>query len=170
MNQRLRAGVTEPVLLMFSRHEVEACNVDEPLKLLRGLTANRHAALEYCGRISLVVDGYDDPRELFEVPEVRAFIQRLDEKWPYWFFFLSQVDESIKLLESCLCETIEVIPGVLSIDLEQMEHVLARHFSAMNRLENELHLPEEICDEIGEGIILLVHNASVDGIEGDDYG
>lgn len=78
-----------------------------------------------------MVDGYnDDPREIFEISEVRAFIKGLDAQWPYWFFFLSQADDSIKLLESCLCDTIEVIPGVASIDLDQMERALARHFGS----------------------------------------
>ena len=170
MSQRLRPAVTEPVFLMVSRRQVETCDVDEPLQLLCAMTANRHTALEYCGRISLVIDGYNhDPRELFEVPEVRAFFKRLDQQWPYWFFFLSQADESIKLLESCLCETIEVIPGVASIDLDQMERVLARHFGAMDRLREELKLPEETCAEIAEGVISLIHNAAVDQIEGDEY-
>jgi len=31
---------------------------------------------------------------------VRAYIKDLDQEWRCWFFFLSQADESIKLLES----------------------------------------------------------------------
>lgn len=170
MNQRLRPGISEPVFLMFSRRQVETSDIDEPLQFLRGLTANPRAALEYCGRISLIVDGYnDDPREIFEVPEVRAFIKNIDQLWPYWFFFLSQADDSIKMLESCLCDTIEVIPGVASIDLEQMERSLARHFGAMNRFCEALNVPEEKIEEISEGIISLIHNASVEQIDGDNY-
>jgi hypothetical protein len=170
MTQRLRPAVTDPVILMFSRRQVETCDMDEPLEFLRSLTADRDVAIEFCGRISLVVDGYnDDPRELFEVPEVRAYIKRLDQAWPYWFFFLSQADESIKLLESCLCDTIEVVPGVTSIDMDQLERSLARHFGAMYRLGEELKLPEEMCEEVAEGIIGMFRNAAVERIEGVDY-
>ncbi len=170
MNQRLRPGVAEPVILMFSRRQVETRDIDEPLELLRSLTADRRTAIEFCGRISLVVDGYnDDPRELFEVPEVRAYIKRLDLAWPYWFFFLSQIDESIKLLESCLCETIEVVPGVTSVDMGQLERSLARHFGGMHQLGEELKLPEEMCEEVAEGIIGMFQNAAVERIEGDEY-
>jgi hypothetical protein len=170
MTQRLRPAVTDPVILMFSRRQVETCDMDEPLELLRSLTADRGVAIEFCGRISLVVDGYnDDPRELFEVPEVRAYIKRLDQAWPNWFFFLSQVDESIKLLESCLCDTIEVVPGVTSIDVDQMERSLARHFGAMYRLGEELDLPEDLCEQVAEGIIGMFRNAAVERIEGVDY-
>ncbi len=170
MNQRLRPGVSEPLILMFSRRQVETCDIDEPLQLLHRLIADRRSAIEYGGRISLVIDGYnDDPRELFEIPAVRAYLKRLDQEWPYWFFFLSQADESIKMLESCLCNTIEVVPGVASIDIEQMERVLARHFGAMNRLTEKLDLPKEKCEELAEGIISLIHNAAVEQIQGDDY-
>lgn len=170
MNQRLRPGVSEPLILMFSRRQVETCDIDEPLQLLHRLIADRRSAIEYGGRISLVIDGYnDDPRELFEIPAVRAYLKRLDQEWPYWFFFLSHADESIKMLESCLCDTIEVVPGVASIDIEQMERVLARHFGAMNRLTEKLDLPKEKCEELAEGIISLIHNAVVEQIQGDDY-
>ncbi len=170
MNQRLRPGISEPVILMFSRRQVETSDLAEPLQFLRRLTADRHTALEFCGRISLVVDGYnDDLRELFEIPDVRAYIKRLDQEWRYWFFFLSQADESIKLLESCLCETIEVVPGVTSIDLVQLERALALHFGAMNALCEALDVPEEKNEEISEGIISLIHNAAVERIEGEDY-
>jgi len=73
MTQRLCPAITAPVVLMFSRRQVETCDITEPLQLLRRLTADRHTAMDFCGRMSLVVDGYqDDPRELFEIPEVRA--------------------------------------------------------------------------------------------------
>ena len=39
MTQRLRPGVAEPVVLMYSRRQVETCNMDEPLQLLRSLTS-----------------------------------------------------------------------------------------------------------------------------------
>ncbi|MCA8994086.1 MAG: hypothetical protein KDA88_19045 [Planctomycetaceae bacterium] len=84
MTQRLRPGIAEPVFLMFSRQQIETGDIGEPLAFLRGLTATPRAALDYCGRISLMVDGYnDDPREIFEISEVRAFIKGLDAQWPY---------------------------------------------------------------------------------------
>ena len=121
MNRPLRPSVSEPVILMFSRQQVEAGDISETLALLRRLTAERQTAIDFCGRISLAVDGYnDDPRELFEVPEVRAYIKRLDQAWPSWFFFLSQADESVKLLERCLCETIEVVPTWANSQIDEM--------------------------------------------------
>ena len=100
---------------------------------------------------------------------MRAHITRLDQEWRYWFFFVSQADESIKLLESCLCETIEVVAGVTSVDMEQLERSLARHFDAMYRLGDELDLRDEMCEEIAEGIVGMFRHATVERIEGDEY-
>ncbi|MBK7676957.1 MAG: hypothetical protein IPJ27_20595 [Candidatus Accumulibacter sp.] len=168
MNQRLRPGVAEPVILMFSRRQVETCDVDEPLELLRSLTADRRTAIEFCGRISLVVDGYnDDPRELFEVPEVRAYIKRLDLAWPYWFFLLSQIGGVNQAPGELLVRDHRGLPGVTSVDMGQLDRSLARHFGAMHRLAEELKLPEEMCEEVAEGIVGMFQNAAVERIEGD---
>ena len=170
MNQRFRRAVDEPVYLVLAREQIEAGDIEEPLALLRELAGHPRKAMAACGRMSLIADGYDDdPRELFEIPEVRRYLKALDARWPYWFFFLSQADESIKLLESCLCDTIEVIPGVNSIDVEQLEKYLARHFSALNRYSESINLPESRIEEISEGVIALIHNAHVQRIEGNEY-
>jgi hypothetical protein len=170
MNPNFRPAVTEPIFLVFSREQVAELDLQEPLTFLRRLAENPEIAISACGRLSLVFDGYNnDSRELFEIPEVRRYIQQLDALWPHWFFFLSQADDSIKVIETCLCDTIEVVPGVTSIDTEQLCKCLDRHFSALNNYCEELNLPESKIQEISEGIISLIHNSAVERIEGDDY-
>jgi hypothetical protein len=170
MNPRFRPAVSEPIFLVFSREQITEMDLHEPLTVLRQLAGNPEKAISACGRISLIIDGYDtDPRELFEIPEVRRYIQQMDALWPYWFFFLSQADDSIKVVESCLCDSIEVVPGVTSIDTEQLNNCLTRHFSALNHYCESLNLPESKIEEISEGVISLIHNASVERIDGDEY-
>ncbi|MDP2431918.1 MAG: hypothetical protein Q8O33_07790 [Pseudomonadota bacterium] len=165
-----RPAIQEPVYLILSRQQVESGDTQEPMVFLQHIVANPDHALEFMGRVSLIVDGYnDDARELFEVSEVRRYLKALDDQWAYWFFFLSQADDSIKILESCLCDTIEVIPGVASVDLEQMERSLTRHFTALSRLCEALAIPDEINQEISDGVIALIHNSAVQKIEADDY-
>ena len=42
-------------------------------------------------RLSIAFHGYDqDVRELDEIREVRDFVYMLDDKFPYWLFFLSK--------------------------------------------------------------------------------
>jgi hypothetical protein len=170
MNTRFRPAISEPIFLVFSREQIMEMDLQEPLQVLRQLAGNPEKAVAACGRISVVIDGYNaDSRELFEIPEVRRYIQQLDALWPYWFFFLSQADDSIKVIESCLCDSIEVVPGVTSIDTEQLNECLTRHFSALNSYCEAINLPESKIQEISEGIISLIQNSAVERIEGDDY-
>ncbi len=163
-------AVLEPVILVLPRPQIEAGDIDEAIDLLQKLVSDPAAMLSCCGRVSLVIDGYnDDPRELFEIAEVRVFIQALDERWPYWYFFLSQADDSIKLLESCLCDSIEVVPGVNAIDTEQLTASLKRHFTALNRLCETINLPEHRAEEISEGVISLIRNASIARLDEEGY-
>ena len=165
----LRPAIAEPVYLIVRRAQVETGEAAQPLRWLRSLSSDPRAARAFMGRVRVIVEGYDDdPRELFEIPQVRAFVATLDDAWPYWFFFLSQ-DDSIKLIESCLCETIEVVPGVASFDFEQLERYLARHFTAFHRLCEAVNLPPETAEAVSEEIIRLFQNASVDRLEGDGY-
>lgn len=41
------------------------------------------------------------PRELVDIPEVRALLRRLEAHWPYWAYFINRVDDSVELLLSC---------------------------------------------------------------------
>ncbi len=99
----LRPGVTEPVVLMISRRQVQKRDLASVLESLKPFTAAREDAWLYRGQMALVVDGYnDDPRELVDIPEVRVFLKSLYESWSYWAFFFNQVDDSIKVLGSCV--------------------------------------------------------------------
>jgi hypothetical protein len=47
------------------------------------------SAKEFFERVDIAFHGYDhDSRELFEIPDVRAHANQLDEQFPFWLFFL----------------------------------------------------------------------------------
>jgi hypothetical protein len=70
----LPRGVLEPVVLMLSRREVEVGDVLPAVSRLNTLHSTPEAIWNYRGQMALVVDGYnDDPRELVDIAEVRAF-------------------------------------------------------------------------------------------------
>jgi hypothetical protein len=79
----LRKGVTDPVVLMISRRQVEEQDLASVLDSLKVFTATREDVWRYRGQMSLVVDGYNqDPRDLVDIPEVRSLIKRLGAEWP----------------------------------------------------------------------------------------
>ena len=67
------------------------------------------------------------------------------------------------------CDSIEVVPGVNAIDTEQLTASLTRHFAALNRLCESITLPEHRAEEISEGVISLIRNASIERLEEEGY-
>ena len=131
----LRPGVTEPVVLMISRRQVQERDLASVLESLKPFTAAREDAWLYRGQMALVVDGYnDDRRELVDIIEVRAFLKSFYEAWPYWGYFFNQVDDSIKILGSCVCGVAFPGSGAVEMDVEKLGEFLRRGFDGMNML------------------------------------
>lgn len=89
----------------FTRDEVEDLDFSHFLSLFGrdGLPSGpKLAAL--MGTVTLTVGGYDhDPRELWEIPEVRRFFQALLKAWPYAPYFCDLGNGSmVALFHSCL--------------------------------------------------------------------
>jgi hypothetical protein len=149
-----RPAIQEPVYLVLSRQQVESGDTHEPMTFLQHIIANPDHALEFMGRVSLIVDGYnDDARELFEVPEVRRYIKALDDEWPFWFYFLSQTDESLKVLAMCLCSSFEVAPGQTHLDPDDFARFWERGVDAVGFLFHTYKYP------LSEGEVLLMQIA-----------
>lgn len=83
------------------REQIEAYDLESSLSFLQTLVPLRDPqyAWSWKGSLSLSISGYDDTRELFEIPEVRRYLHGLDQEWPFWFFFLTP--PSIKLVGMC---------------------------------------------------------------------
>lgn len=46
--------------------------------------------------LALMIEGYDDdPREIYAIPEVRAFYIQLWQRWPYWLYFCNLDTENM---------------------------------------------------------------------------
>jgi hypothetical protein len=57
----LRPGTAEPVYLVVSRAQVETGVTAEPLQWLRSLSSDPAGVARECmGRVSVIVEGYDD--------------------------------------------------------------------------------------------------------------
>ena len=158
----LRPGVTEPIVLLISRHEVESGDVASVVSRLKPLLATREGAWRYRGQMTLVVDGYDnDPRELVDIPQVREFLHELDQQWPYWVFFFNQVDDTIIIFLSCLCGGRYPGAGTVEIDLQRLSDALTRGFEAINSLFETHAFPEKELETISRGVIEVLEQAGV---------
>lgn len=103
-----------------------------------------------------------DLRELFEIPEVCHYLRSLDDKWPFWLFFLNQVDEAIKVVAMCLASTLEVTPGAAHIDPKGLTYFLERGFTAVNYLFHNYGFPKSVNEALSMGVSQIFENSMVD--------
>ena len=104
--------------VVVERTEVEALDVSRTATLLSRVLANRNAVERHRGRVDLAFHGYsNDPRELVDIPEVRRFCTKLDDAFPYWFYFLSTEGVTLGVIACCLCSVTKLRPGVVALVL-----------------------------------------------------
>ena len=76
------------LMLQAARLDVERMDTTEMLTSLKRLLKEDFAR-RFQQRVAVGIDGYDDDtRELFEIPDVRTYMAKLDADWPYWFYYL----------------------------------------------------------------------------------
>lgn len=126
----------EQLLLVISREEVESQNTVPALGVLNSLLESPEKALAYKENVDLSFYGYDDdPRELFEIPEVRNFASQLDDKFPFWLFFLSRFGLGLQCLFFCMMPPYLTPAAKARILPERMAQLLEnRWLPAMNNI------------------------------------
>ena len=57
-----------------------------------------------------MISGYDDdPRELYQIPEVVSFIKDLNSKLPFWLYFVNTADKRFfSWIIACLCQAMSL--------------------------------------------------------------
>jgi hypothetical protein len=154
--------LTEPVVLLISRREVEQANLASVLSRLKVFLATREDAWRYRGQMTLVVDGYNhDPREPVDIPEVRTLLRRLEAEWPYWAFFFNQVDDSIKLLLSCVAGSRYLGNGAVEMDADLVAAAMARAFGGMNTVFERFNFPEDELELMSRGFVEVLQQAGM---------
>jgi len=142
---------------MVGRSAVEQRDVAAVLGQLRLLGATREDCWLYRGQLSIAFDGYEaDPRELIEVPEVRSFVATVHAAWPYWAFFLNQLDHTINLWAACLCGDVFPGGGQVQIDVQKLRELLIQGFAGMNELFMKHDFPEKDLVIQSEGLARMI--------------
>lgn len=135
------------------RAEVEAADVSRTAAVLSRVLIDRSAVQRYRERVDLSFYGYSsDPRELYEIPEVRRFCKKLDEAFPYWFYFLSTERVMLTVVASCLCSVTKPILGAVSFGPDLIEFI-THHFQALNWIFDNYSLDERDNIEISRKVI-----------------
>lgn len=133
--------------IFITRPEVETGNISDTLGVLQSLLDDRRNVLQRQNKIRVFVDGYDDDsRELWDIHEVRAFYRKLDEKFPYWFWFCDKNDVSLKVISDCLYQSSgkaeEQQQTVALVDNTELDGFMRRHYQAVDELCEEYNVPD----------------------------
>lgn len=136
----------DQIILMASKEEVEAGNIAGALASLQKLLMPA-SARRLRGRLIFGIRGYDDdPRDLWEIEEVRSWMQKLDREFPYWFYFMDTGPSStLSFIAFSLCQYEKVSVGKV-IPPEELQRFLLSHFVAMNDLSRKIGETQEETD------------------------
>ncbi|MDN0082438.1 hypothetical protein QU487_06675 [Crenobacter sp. SG2305] len=135
------SGLTaaDMMVLGITREEIESQNISKALSRLMMLSDQQVWTEKFNGGLLFFIAGYDhDRRDLAEIAEVRAYMQRLTSEWPFWIHFLAQHDQ-IMLVLRLLCD-VEILAqqngavGTRFKKPEQLEANFRKLFDEKNRL------------------------------------
>jgi hypothetical protein len=139
--------------VVVSPQETLSLDIKPALKVLESVLYDGETVRMFQGRVNIAFDGYDnDSRELYEVPEVRQYLAALDSKFPYWFYFLSTANDTLKLIAFCFCRTRKIKTGLAFPEPHDFQGFMIVHFDALNRLFSCFQLDESINQEISGSI------------------
>lgn len=75
---------------VLTREEIEAKDVDPFLLGIAREIEARGGISELQGKIAFSIAGYDtDPREVWEVPEIREYFAQIDRKMPFFLYYIA---------------------------------------------------------------------------------
>jgi len=158
----------EPYYLAIaaSRLDIEARDIRNTLGMLNQMIADPATALAMKENLGFVFSGYDDdPREVWEIEEVRNFVCDLDDAFPYWLFFLSKFDTGLQAIYLCLMPLVKLEARAAVVPDRLYDLLTNRWLPAMNHMceftgcvtENEA-LTERSVSYLMEGPFQMVHN------------
>jgi hypothetical protein len=143
----------QQVLFLIDRLQVEQMDLSAIRHFIQRLRSSKELALHCKGKISIGFNGYDnDPRELFEINEVRRYLAVLDREFDELFFFVSTEEPAMTLRMFLFClmgvswigkRSTMGNPQPVLIDFQAVPDFLPRHFEGLNRICDSLRIPDE---------------------------
>ena len=130
------------VVFAFETREIEQLDLRRVL-LFFGIARIRQAGClkDLFGSVLFVFKGFDaDPRAIHEIPEIRAFVRKFYEEFPYWFFVWEPRDMGLPEFLWCLLDNIDVMrsdrwqTAGTHFDLRELAPILNRLTNAASDL------------------------------------
>ncbi len=148
----------DPLVVVVSRSEVEAGDILPSLGVLRPLTGSPETAREFYEPVDIAFHGYDHVTlELFEIPEVREFVHKLDEEFPFWLFFLSKRYPGLQCLLLCFLPPFLTEEGRAETFPERIGQLLTKRWiPAMNHICEYVAFSEQQITQLTDRVMAYV--------------
>ena len=161
----VKVNMSDPMMLIFPRPEVEAGNL---APLLRRFSPDKlPVGKELAGMMStfhFAVDGWDDdPHEVYAIAAVRKFYQKLHREWPYAFFFCDLRGESLMMLTMCCLDNLEgqtkagEALSQVQIDPKELLQFIMQGWGPMNKMCERAGFSERAIYERSKAIMGYYH-------------
>lgn len=145
--------------ITITKDEVINNDFTKSMSLLKQLTLNRKHIEYYRERVDIAFDGYNETsEELWEIPEVRNYVAELDNRFPYWLYFLSKNGNGLIVIIKCfLLPNLTPEGNKLYNEKRLQDYLERRGFLAMNyilkkggiSMEENIQMTERVFNYLG---------------------
>lgn len=92
----------DPLHIVISKEQVDSGDTSQVLEALKRLVSDVETMRSYRQKVIVSFQGYEDtPEEVFEIKEVRDFMVKLDQNFPFWFYFMDLRFSSLYAIVQC---------------------------------------------------------------------
>ena len=125
---------------------------------LHGITDSLQSLEVAFQRYVFLISGYDDdPRELYQIPEVVSFIKDLNSKLPFWLYFVNTSDKRFfSWMIACLCQAMSLDQDEETIyadfNADAYNDLIEYQFSNIVKLMSGLGMGESIQEKVLNGL------------------
>jgi len=143
------------IVILIPKSVIEQQDLDFTLSGLDKLLVDEETIRKSKNKLTVGFDGYDDdPREVYEVDEIRDYLQTLTKRFPYWYYFCSKSDHSLWVILLAHCRFRKFGPGAAKVDTEDFRQIMTSLFINLNEFFEKYNLGEDglksLTKEVGE--------------------
>lgn len=145
-----------PFVIVVARDEVEGRVAPTTcVELLKSCLSTPARVRSFFDKLDIAFHGYDnDTRELFEIPEVRSFVSRLDDQFPFWLFFLTKEGLGLQCIMLCLMPPYLTDEARKTVLPERLNELLSkRWFPAMNYICLVAGFSERQIEDLSDAVV-----------------
>lgn len=152
------------------KDDILACDFTGINEIMDRLSRNRESLLKNRGTLEVLIDGYnEDPREVYEIPEIRHWYNESIKAGIPWFYFLGKHADGmgmIVFLFSCCDIKVKRKDSentyIEFSDTEEVFEWLNKNLNNLNVFTDMKDIPDEINQEMSENAFSLVIRESKD--------